>query len=243
MSDLLSPKPATEQRESDPAWDEASYEKWTSGERSIYAHLGQEDACTDGKVKRKDVSEGCQAMHRSHPGEMGSGSSSDAQNDRGEGLPTGSTVELPGPETLYRDKAWYSSEDTSPIEGPIIPEYLLSRGYLGGFDLATKQRCQFWATDLDSVDGNLVDMHAIDKLYPGLPHIARIAELVRRKIDPELNAPDPRLPLNDARRNLEFYLGRALVFLIAGPSGVGKTATVQASKFFPAPTPAVAKSC
>jgi hypothetical protein len=144
----------------------------------------------------------------------------------------------PTPESREDELAW--DEYRSPIEGPIILEYVLSRGYLGGFDLATKQWCQFSAMDLDSAYDNRTDMHAIDKLYPGHQRIARIAELVRRKVDRELNAPDPE---DDPRRDLKAYLGRALTFLIAGPSGVGKTATVQASKSSRVASLAVMRSC
>lgn len=231
-SDLLKPKSTTEQRENDPAWADPSYEKrmLDTWERSIYERRGSQVSGTDGKAKEKDEMTGSKAMRQSSLHQKRSGLSRDAHDGQAEGLLTERTVDRSGSDLLPFDEAWYSSKSTFSIEGPIIPEYLLSRGYLGGFDLVTKQWCQFSATDLEPMHDRQTDMHAVDKLYPGHQHIARIAELVRRKVDPQLNASDSKSFLDDTRKNLKLYLGRALTFLIAGPSGVGKTATVHASK-------------
>jgi hypothetical protein len=115
-----------------------------------------------------------------------------------------------------------------PFEGRLQMECLLARGYLGGFDLETKQWYQFPADGLRKVDWN---NYALDDLHPNPPKhmermdaLERMNQVVGRKIQDSRTWGDIVLP----RTGMRSYLGRALTILLAGPHGVGKTATVQA---------------
>lgn len=115
-----------------------------------------------------------------------------------------------------------ADEYAKPFEGRLQIECLLARGYLGGFDLETKQWYQFPADGLREVDWN---SYALDELHPDHPkEMERMHELVRRKLADSRTFDDIVLP----RSGMQSYLGRALTFLLAGPHGVGKTVTVQA---------------